>query len=108
MPWLVPRSREHVRRELKGRTVIGRNDDADLRLDRSNVSRIHCVLQQLRDGTWALHDPGSRNAWGSSSSGNSRRCGKPSASASASTAARWWRGSSAARWHRITPWSATW
>lgn len=61
MPWLVPRSKDYSRRELKGRTVIGRNDDAGLRLDRSNVSRIHCVLQQLRDGTWALHDPGSRN-----------------------------------------------
>ena len=25
------------------------------------VSRIHCVLQQVCDGSWKLHDPGSRN-----------------------------------------------
>lgn len=61
MPWLVPRSKDFHRQEVSGRTVIGRNDDADLKIERANVSRIHCVLQQLRDGTWAVHDPGSRN-----------------------------------------------
>lgn len=61
MPWLVPRSEQFARYEMKGRTVIGRNDDADLHLDQNSVSRIHCVIQRLRDGSWAIHDPGSRN-----------------------------------------------
>lgn len=61
MPWLVPRSGEFARFELTGRTVVGRNDDADLRLDQHAVSRIHCVIHRLRDGSWAIHDPGSRN-----------------------------------------------
>lgn len=61
MPWLVPRSERFTRTPFETRLVVGREVDQGLELEDRMVSRIHCVLQQVRDGSWKLHDPGSRN-----------------------------------------------
>jgi adenylate cyclase len=65
MPWLVPRKPRaggpDGPHRFGQRLVLGRADDADLRLADPSVSRLHCVVQQLGDGSWGLHDPGSRN-----------------------------------------------
>lgn len=61
MPWLVPRSDRFARTEFDARLVVGREVEQGLQLDDRMVSRIHCILQQVRDGSWKLHDPGSRN-----------------------------------------------
>lgn len=61
MPWLVPRSSRFTAREFDARLVIGRDVDQGLQIIDRMVSRTHCVLQQVGDGSWKLHDPGSRN-----------------------------------------------
>ncbi|MEE4360370.1 MAG: adenylate/guanylate cyclase domain-containing protein [Pseudomonadales bacterium] len=65
MPWLHPRKAAPdgppAPRAFTTRLVIGRADDADLRIEDRSVSRIHCVVQQIHDGGWRIHDPGSRN-----------------------------------------------
>ncbi|MEE4301229.1 MAG: adenylate/guanylate cyclase domain-containing protein [Pseudomonadales bacterium] len=61
MPWLVPRSKYLSTQQFDRRLVVGREGDVGLLIRDPAVSRIHCVLQQVRDGSWKLHDPGSRN-----------------------------------------------
>ena len=61
MPWLVPRSEKLDTKDFDQRLVVGREGDVGLLIRDPAVSRIHCVLQQVRDGSWKLHDPGSRN-----------------------------------------------
>lgn len=61
MPWLVPRSSKFRKREFDARLVVGREVEDGLQIEDRMISRIHCVLQQVRDGSWKLHDPGSRN-----------------------------------------------
>ena len=61
MPWLVPRSEDLDTQTFDQRLVVGREGDVGLLIRDPAVSRIHCVLQQVRDGSWKIHDPGSRN-----------------------------------------------
>ena len=61
MPWLVPRGDSLEPSSSIQRLVVGREGDVGLLIQDPAVSRIHCVLQQVRDGSWKLHDPGSRN-----------------------------------------------
>lgn len=61
MPWLVPRADSLEVKQFDSRLVVGREGDVGLLIRDPAVSRIHCVLQQVRDGSWKLHDPGSRN-----------------------------------------------
>ena len=61
MPWLVPRGDDLEIKAFEQRLVVGREGDVGLLIQDPAVSRIHCVLQQVRDGSWKLHDPGSRN-----------------------------------------------
>src|SRR5947209_20555531 len=44
----------------KDMTLVGRKEDADLRLDHKSVSKIHCVLVKT-DGLLMLRDLGSTN-----------------------------------------------
>jgi hypothetical protein len=48
-------------RLTRGRVVIGRNEEADLRLDHPTVSRSHAELVCGPFGQWWIHDLGSRN-----------------------------------------------
>jgi pSer/pThr/pTyr-binding forkhead associated (FHA) protein len=41
--------------------MIGRAGEAHLRIECSEVSRIHCELRQSADGSWLVTDMGSRN-----------------------------------------------
>ena len=41
--------------------MIGRAAEAHLRIDYSEVSRIHCELRQSVDESWLITDMGSRN-----------------------------------------------
>jgi adenylate cyclase len=61
MPWLVPRSGSTETRAFDARLAIGREVVEGLRLDDRMISRTHCIIQQVRDGSWKIHDPGSRN-----------------------------------------------
>ncbi|HSG89466.1 MAG TPA: adenylate/guanylate cyclase domain-containing protein [Pseudomonadales bacterium] len=61
MPWLLPRSDRFDKAGFDSRLVVGREVEQGLKLDDRMVSRVHCIIQQVRDGTWKLHDPGSRN-----------------------------------------------
>lgn len=61
MPWLVPRNEDLATQKFDQRLVVGREGDVGLLIRDPAVSRIHCVLQQVRDGSWKMHDPGSRN-----------------------------------------------
>src|SRR5947207_7172331 len=45
---------------IKDMTLIGRQDDCDLRLDHKSVSKIHCVIVKT-DGLLLLRDLGSTN-----------------------------------------------
>lgn len=44
----------------KDLTVVGRKDDADLRLDHKSVSKLHCIIVKT-DGLLLLRDLGSTN-----------------------------------------------
>ncbi|MBV9448268.1 MAG: FHA domain-containing protein [Streptosporangiaceae bacterium] len=46
---------------LAGRTVVGRGGRADVRIDSSDVSREHCLLEVTEAGEVTLTDLGSRN-----------------------------------------------
>lgn len=45
---------------VKELTVVGRNDDADVRIDHKSVSKLHCVLVKT-DGLILVRDLGSTN-----------------------------------------------
>src|SRR5579864_5830391 len=45
---------------VKDLTVVGRKEDADLRLDHKSVSKLHCVIVKT-DGLLLLRDLGSTN-----------------------------------------------
>src|SRR5271168_1869995 len=45
---------------LKDMTVVGRKEDADVRLDHKSVSKMHCVIVKT-DGLLLLRDLGSTN-----------------------------------------------
>ena len=45
---------------VKDMTVVGRKEDADLRLDHKSVSKMHCVIVKT-DGLLLLRDLGSTN-----------------------------------------------
>ena len=49
------------RRPLKGALTIGRSLDAGLRLEDTILSRLHCRLEPMKDGKWAVVDLASRN-----------------------------------------------
>ncbi len=50
----------HVLRDGESLSV-GRSDDCGLRLEHPSISRRHAELAQDDDGTWMLHDQGSKN-----------------------------------------------
>ena len=60
-PELEIRTGQQVRRfPLHGRVVLGRGDEADLRLDDHRVSRVHCRLEPVNGGV-KVTDLGSSN-----------------------------------------------
>src|SRR5437868_4581259 len=44
----------------KGLTLVGRNEDCDLRLDHKSVSKLHCIIVKT-DGLLLIRDLGSTN-----------------------------------------------
>ena len=51
MPWLVPRNEDLSTQKFDQRLVVGRKGDVGLLIRDPAVSHIHCVLQQVRDGS---------------------------------------------------------
>jgi pSer/pThr/pTyr-binding forkhead associated (FHA) protein len=49
------------RRELSGPVTLGRSTECDVWLNHQGVSRRHCQFERGDDGTWSVHDLGSRN-----------------------------------------------
>ena len=45
---------------VKDLTLVGRNDDCDLRLDHKSVSKLHCIIVKS-DGLLLIRDLGSTN-----------------------------------------------
>jgi len=57
---LLPVNEGPIIELVKDMTVVGRNDDCDVRLDHKSVSSIHCVLVKT-DGLILVRDLGSTN-----------------------------------------------
>jgi predicted component of type VI protein secretion system len=57
---LIPLDSAPVIELVKDLTLVGRNDDCDVRLDHKSVSKLHCILVKT-DGLVLVRDLGSTN-----------------------------------------------